>query len=105
VYDNPQFVPLEINPIVAEAKAMKGLARALQVPELVQVALEHFSGKSAKFAQNVELQFPRHCGQFRGARRIENNLELHGKSLAAAAKCSTFNVRPFAESASRCRRA
>ena len=37
----PQFVPLKINPIIAEAKAMKRLAVPFQVAELVQVALEH----------------------------------------------------------------
>jgi hypothetical protein len=44
----------------------------------------------------VELQFPRHFGQFRGARRIENNLELHGKSLMAAAEFSKINLQRVA---------
>src|ERR1700728_2697642 len=104
MHHDPQFVPLEIYPVVAQAKAMQRLARAFQVPELVQVALEHFARKPAKLAQNVKLQFPRHLGQFRGARRIKNDLELHWKSLVAAAEYSTLILRRVAESASRCRR-
>jgi len=36
--DNAQFVPLEIDAVIAQAKAMQGFARALQFAEMVQIA-------------------------------------------------------------------
>ena len=104
MHDDTQLVTLEINPVIAEPKAVKSLALAFQMAELVQVALEHLPGNAAKFSQDVELQFARHLGQFRRAGRIKNDLKLHGASVIAAAQLSTFNAR-FEKNASRCRRA
>jgi hypothetical protein len=39
----------------------------------------------------VKLQFARHLGQFGGAGRIKDDLELHGGSLAGGAHFSMLN--------------
>src|SRR5581483_4986835 len=75
--DHAEVVPLEINAIIAEAKAMEGLAVALEFAEMLEIALHGLLGKAAKFAEDVKLQFPGHLGQFRGADGVEDDLELH----------------------------
>ena len=103
--DDSEFVPLKINPVIAESKPMECLARAFEMAELVEIALEHFTGKAAKLAEDVELQFARHLRQFAGAGRIKNDLELHGSSLLGGFRFSTLNPLRKTESASWCRRA
>ena len=106
MHNDAEFVPLKVNSIIAEAKAMKGLAGPFKVSELMQVALEHLARQPAKLAQNMKLQFARHFRQLRRARWIENNLELHGAkcSRVRSAVFSTHQSVRVAENASRCRR-
>ena len=90
--NDSEFVSLKINPVIAEAKAMEGLSRAFEVAKLVEIALEHLARKSAKLAEDVKLQFARHLGQFGGAGRIKNDLELHESSLVPGEYYSTLNL-------------
>lgn len=79
--DDSEIVPFEINPVIANAKAVEGFSGAFQMAEMMEVALEHFLREATKFTEDVKLQFAGHSGQFRGAGWIENDLELHGQSL------------------------
>jgi hypothetical protein len=81
VDNDAQFVALEINAVITDAKPMKGFPGPLKMAEVMQIAFDHFPRKAAKFAENLKLQLARHPGQFRGAGRIKNNLELHGRRL------------------------
>jgi len=79
--DHSQFMTLEIDAVIAQAKAMQGFARALQFAEMEQITFKNFLGQAAKFAEDVKLQLARHPGQFRRANRIEDDLKLHGDKL------------------------
>lgn len=81
VDNDAQFVALEIYAVISNAKTVEGLAGALQMAEVMKITFQHFARKAAKFAEDLELQFPGHAAQFGGARGIKNNLELHGQRL------------------------
>ena len=75
MHDNSQQMPLEINPIIAQAKAMQDFSVPLQFPEPFEIGFHHFLGQSTELAQDVQLQFPGHLRQFDRAGRIEDDLE------------------------------
>jgi hypothetical protein len=68
-------VPLEIDTIIAESKAMQGLSTALQFAKSLKLSVEHLLRKTAEFAQDEQLKFFRHSTEFCGARGVENDLE------------------------------
>ena len=96
--DHSQFMPLKINPVIADAKPMHDLSSALQFPEMFQVRAHDFLGQSAKLAEDVELQILWHARQLRGAGRIENDLERahlfrqFGTTLQREVNCAANTV-------------
>jgi spore coat protein U-like protein len=75
VHDQAQLVALEINAVIAHAEAMQGAACALEFAEFIEFGLHDLLGQAAKFAQNVQLQFLGHPGQFCGAGWVKDDLE------------------------------
>src|SRR6266446_4699654 len=67
VDDDAQFVPLEINAIVANAKAMQNFAVSFQLTEVLEVGAHDFLGQPAKFAKDIQLKFLGHTPQLGGA--------------------------------------
>src|SRR4051812_36428281 len=57
VDDQPKFVPLKINPVIPDPKAMERSARSLQFSEVVHLGVHGLVGQTAKFSQDVQLQF------------------------------------------------
>ena len=72
--DEAEIVAFEIDPIVSDSKAVKGFAFTFKMSEFLEIG-SHFMGQSAKFAENMELEFLGHAAQFRGTGRIKNDLE------------------------------
>lgn len=70
-----KFVTLEIDPIVADAEPMQSAAGPFQFAEGIQLGLHDLLRQTAEFAQDLELQFLGHPGQFGRAGRIKNDLE------------------------------
>jgi hypothetical protein len=83
---------LKINAVVAQAKTLQSLARALKLAEVMRVALHHFLRQAAELAQDVKLQLPRHPGQLGRAGRIENDLKLHDATLGFKVQSSKFKI-------------
>jgi hypothetical protein len=75
MHHHAQFVPLEVNPVIPEPKAMQRLAASLQLPEVLQLGLHDRLGQPAKLPQDVQLQFLGHARQLGGTGRIENDLK------------------------------
>jgi len=77
-----QFVPLKINPVIADAEPMEDPAGAFQFAELIQFSLHDLLREAAEFAKDLQLQFFGHARQFGRAGGIENNLKwAHGKRV------------------------
>ncbi len=70
-----ELVPLEVNPVIAYAKAVERAAGALKLPELVEFGIHDLLWKAAKLAQNVELKFLGHAREFSGTDGIKDYLE------------------------------
>jgi hypothetical protein len=70
-----QVVSLKINTVIAHAKPVQRSSRLFQFAELVQVRRHYLLGQSAKFAQDLQLEFLGHPREFRRTGRIENDLE------------------------------
>src|SRR5687767_4425776 len=70
-----EFVPLEINPVIADPKPMQRFARALQLAETLQVGAHNLMWQAAKLPQNAQLKFLGHARQFGSAGGIEDDLE------------------------------
>src|ERR1051325_2188551 len=82
-----EFVTFEIDTVIAETKAMKSAASAMETAVFFQIVLYHFFRQAAEFAENVELEFLRHLGQFSRAGGIKNNLErTHGMTRELVAR-------------------
>ena len=75
VHDQPELVPLEVNAILANAKSMERFPVALELAEALQVGAHDFLGQTAELAQDAQLKFLWHPGEFTGAGRVEDNLE------------------------------
>jgi hypothetical protein len=75
MHDHAQFVPLEVNAVVAHAEPVQRPPRAFQFAELVQFGVHHLLRQAAKLAEDLQLQFLGHLRQFRGAGWIKNDLE------------------------------
>jgi len=75
VDEHAQFVPLEINAVIAHPKTVQSPPALLQFAELVQFRAEHLLRQAAKLAENLQLQLLRHPRQFGGAGRCENDLK------------------------------
>jgi hypothetical protein len=75
VDDHAQVVPLEIDPVIADAEAVQDPARALEFAEVIQLGMHDLLGQSTEFAEDLELQFLGHLRQLRGAGGIKNDLE------------------------------
>jgi len=60
VDDHAQFMPLEIDAVIAKAKAKEGLPRAFQLSKMLRVALEHLlneeEGLDKAARQKIESQ-------------------------------------------------
>jgi len=75
MHHNTQLVPFKIDAIISHTKPVQGPACALQFPKFVQFGLHDLLGKSAKFPQDLQLQFLRHFCQFSRAGRVKDDLE------------------------------
>jgi hypothetical protein len=75
MHDDAQFVAFEVDAIIAEAKAVEAPAFPLQFPKSIQLRRQDLVRQAAEFAQNEQLEIPRHLREFRRADWIENNLE------------------------------
>lgn len=75
MHQHPKLVPLEVNPVIAHAKAMQDMAITFQFAEVLQLAADHMLGQTAKVAQDLKLQFFGHPRQFSGAGGCKNNLK------------------------------
>ena len=73
--DNSQQMPLKINAIITQAKAMQDFSVPLQFPEPFEIGFHYLLRQSAELAQDVQLQFPGHLRQFNRTGRIEDDLE------------------------------
>src|SRR5437773_2731271 len=93
VHNDTQIVPLKINSIIIQTKAVQTFSAAFEFAEMFQIGRQNFLRQPAKFAEDVQLQFARHLCQFRRADRIENNLKLHFlKSLKFKAQSSKLKT-------------
>ena len=75
MHDDPQFMPLKIDAIVSQPKAMQDFSVPLQFPKPFEIGFHHLLRQPAELAQNVQLQFLGHLRQFDRAGRIEDDLE------------------------------
>jgi hypothetical protein len=74
-----EFMPLEIDPIVAHPETMQRSPRPLQLPEVIQRSAHDLMRQAAKLTENLQLKFLGHSRQFGGAGRIEYDLKgAHG---------------------------
>ena len=75
VDDDAEFVSFEVNAVIADAKAVKDAAGAFEFTELIEFGMHDLLWQSAKFAEDLQLQFLGHLRQFGGAGRIKNDLK------------------------------
>ena len=75
MHDNSQLMPLKINAIIPQPKPVQNLPVPLQFPKPLEIRSHDLLRQSAELAQNVQLQFLGHLGQFGRTRGIENNLK------------------------------
>ena len=73
--EHAELVAFKVDAVIAQAKAVKIAAGAVQAAIFFQIVLHHFVGQAAKFAQDIKLKFLGHLGELGGAGGIENNLE------------------------------
>ena len=79
MHHDPQFVALEIDPVIPQAQAVERFAGAFQFTKALQFRTHDFLRQATKFAQDVELQFLGHFSQLGRAGGVENDLERsHG---------------------------
>ena len=77
VHNEAEGMAFKINAIIAEPEAMERFAVALEFAEMFHLSVQDLLGEAAEFAEDIELQFLRHLGEFGGAGGIKNDLELH----------------------------
>lgn len=82
----PQFVPLEIDAVIADPKAVQDAAGPFEFAELIQLGVHHLLRESAEPAQDLQLQFFGHARQFRRAGRIEDDLKRTHETKAVASR-------------------
>ena len=75
MHNHAQFVPLEIDTIIANAKSVQRFAAAFEFSESLQFRAHNLLRQSSKLAKNVQLEILGHSRQFGCARWIENDLE------------------------------
>ncbi|HWF18341.1 MAG TPA: hypothetical protein VG754_03695 [Verrucomicrobiae bacterium] len=73
--DQPQIVPLEINPVIPHPEPMQNTTRPLEFAELVHFCVKNLLRQAAKFAEDVKLQFLGHARQLSRACRIKDDLK------------------------------
>lgn len=90
MHHDSKVVPLEINPVIAQAKSVQNFPGALQFPESLQISAHDFLGQTPKLSKNMQLKFPRHFGEFSGADGIKNDLELNHRLVARTGIAPVF---------------
>lgn len=70
-----QFVPLKIDAVIADAEAMENATGAFELAEVIQLRVHDLLRQTAKFAENLQLEFFGHARKLRRARGIEDDLE------------------------------
>ena len=75
VDEQAQLVAFEIDAVIADPEAVQSAAGAFEFAERIQFGVHDLLGQAAKLAQDLELQFLGHAGQFRRAGGIEDDLE------------------------------
>ena len=84
MHHHAQFVALEIDAIIPQAKTVQGLAAPLQFAESLQLSAHHFLRQTAKLSEDMQLQFFWHSRQLTGAGGIKDDLEqAHDLNLVA----------------------
>ena len=87
MHDDAQLVPLKIDAIISQPKAMQDLSVPLQFPEPFEIGFHHLLRQPAELAQNVQLQFLGHLRQFNRAGWIEDDLERSHRFVVESLKC------------------
>ena len=75
VDQHAEFVPLEIDAVIAHAEAVQRAPGLLQLAELFQFRADHLLRQPAKIAEDLELQFLGHPPQLGGGGGRENDLK------------------------------
>ena len=84
VDDESEVVPFKVNSIITDSEPVQGASFPFQLSEPFQFGGHDFLGEPAEFAEDGELQFLWHLGQFCCARGIEDDLEWpHDERLVA----------------------
>src|SRR5688500_18052387 len=74
----------EINAVIADAETVEDFSRAFEFSVFLHFRADDFLGQTAEFAEDVELKFLGHLGEFASAHGIEDNLErTHGSGVAS----------------------
>src|SRR4051794_28730124 len=77
-----EFVPLEIDAIIPDPKAVQNSSVALEFAKLVELRLHDLLRQPTKLTEDLQLQFLGHSGKLRRAGGVEDDLERSHPSLS-----------------------
>ena len=85
--EDSEAVAFEVDAVVADAVTVEDVAVAFEFAEIFQFVGHDMLGQAAEIAEDLELEFLGHAGQFGGTGGRENDLK---RVHATRGKCSAI---------------
>jgi len=83
VDEDAQLMPLKIDAVITDPETVQRAPALFEPAKFLKFRAAHLLGQAAKLAEDLQLQFLGHPGQFSGAGRREDDLKrLHGNSMS-----------------------